>query len=45
MPTGLFFILNYFSFMFTYTSLKATPIYNDTIYMVPLMMLQPSSTV
>jgi hypothetical protein len=39
MSTGLFFILNYFSFTFTYTLLKATPIYNDTIFMVPLMML------
>jgi len=39
MSAGLYFVLKYFSFTLKYTSLIATPVYNDTIYSVPSMTL------
>jgi hypothetical protein len=33
------FVLKYFPFTLPYTSLKATLVYNDTIYLVPSMTL------
>jgi len=39
MSASLYFVLKYFSFALQYTSLIATPVYNDTIYSVHSMTL------
>ena len=44
MPTGLYLVLKSLSFNLPQKSLTVIPIYNDTIYSVPSMMLYPSMT-
>jgi len=44
MPAGLYFVLKYFSFTLSHTSLIATLFHNDTMHSVPSMTLQPIST-
>jgi len=39
MPARLYFVFKYFSFTLSYTSLRATLVYNDTVYTVLSMTL------
>jgi len=45
MPAGLYFLSQYFPFPCSTHLPESNNIYNDTIYSVPSMTLQPSSTV